>query len=151
VNIIVTSFRAVSDGEGTKGQMGSGSVGAGAGTRRVAGQELVCGWCGGSVTVKARGPVPKWCSAACRQRAWEASRAAASGKTAVTIVDRDVLVVPGDGPGWVAHLGLLARQLGQGPTLVADYDLDAVADALGAAVEAVSQRQGWRGRFEPWE
>lgn len=119
--------------------------------RRVAGQELACGWCGQPVTVKARGPVPKWCSPACRQRAWEASRAASSGKTAVQVVDRDVLVIPGDGPGWVAHLGLLARQLGQGPTMVADHDLDAVAVALDAAVEAVTQRQGWRGRFEPWE
>lgn len=119
--------------------------------RRVAGQELVCGWCGGSVVVKARGPVPKWCSAACRQRAWEASRAAASGKTAVQVVDRDVLVVPGDGPGWVEHLNLLTRQLGQGPAVVADYDLDALAAALDAATEALSQRQAWRGRFEPWE
>ena len=98
----------------------------------MAGQELACGWCGQPVTVKARGPVPKWCSPACRQRAWEASRAASSGKTAVQVVDRDVLVIPGDGPGWVAHLGLLARQLGQGPTMVADHDLDAVAVALDA-------------------
>lgn len=119
--------------------------------RRVAGQELVCGWCGEPVAVKARGPVPKWCSASCRQRAWETARAAAAGKVAVEVVDREVLVVPGDGPVWVEHLALLARQLGQGPAVVADYDLDALAEALDAAVAAVSARQGWRGRFEPWE
>ena len=122
---------------------------SGGGTRRVAGQDVTCGWCGG--TVKARGPVPKWCSASCRQRAWEASRAAAAGKAAVTVVDREVLVVPGDGPGWVEHLGLLAGQLGRGPSGVADHDLDAIADALDAVSEVVAQRQRWRGRFEPWE
>lgn len=123
----------------------------GTSTRRVAGQELVCGWCGQLVTVRSRGPVPKWCCASCRQRAWEASRAAASGKAAVTVVDREVMVVPGDGPGWVEHLGLLARQLGQGPTVVADYDLDALAGALDIVVEVVARRREWRGRFEPWE
>lgn len=112
---------------------------------------MVCGWCGEPVTIKARGPVPKWCSAACRQRAWEASRAAAAGAVAVRVVDRDVLVVPGDGPGWVTQLGLLARQLGQGPGVVADDDLDAVADALDGVMEALAGRQQWRGRYEPWE
>ena len=35
-----------------------------------------CGWCDGPIEIKARGRIPKWCSAACRQRAWEQSRAA---------------------------------------------------------------------------
>jgi hypothetical protein len=125
-------------------------TGAQAAGRRVSGQVLACGWCGQPVTVKARGPVPKWCSASCRQRAWEASRAAASGKAAVRVVDREVLVVPGDAAGWVQHLGLLARQLGQGPAVVADHDLDAVADALDMVSEALVERVRWRGRFEPW-
>lgn len=112
---------------------------------------MACGWCGELVTIKARGPVPKWCSAACRQRAWEASRAAAAGTVAVRVVDRDVLVAPADGPGWVTQLSLLARQLGQGPGMVADYDLDAVADALDGVMEALVVRQQWRGRYEPWE
>ena len=120
--------------------------------RRVAGQVLSCGWCGQPVTVKARGPVSKWCSGACRQRAWEATRAAAAGTAAgVRVVDRQVLVVPGDGPGWAEHLALLARHLAQGPRVVADHDLDAVADALGQVTDALAQREQWRGRFEPWE
>ena len=121
------------------------------GRRRVAGQVLSCGWCGKPVTVKTRGPVPKWCSASCRQRAWSASRAAAGGNTGVRVVDREVLVVPGDGPGWAEHLGALARQLGQGPRVVADYDLDAVAGAVSRVVDALAVREQWRGRFEPWE
>ena len=128
--------------------MVTGAQGAG---RRVAGLVLACGWCGQQVTVKARGPVPKWCSASCRQRAWEASRAAASGKTAVRVVDRQVLVVPADAAGWVEHLGLLARQLRQGPGVVADHDLDAVADAVEMVSDALAGRVRWRGRFEPWE
>lgn len=121
------------------------------GRRRVAGQVLSCGWCGKPVTVKARGPVPKWCSGTCRQRAWSASRAAAGGNTGVRVVDREVLVVPGDGPGWAEHLGALARQLGQGPRVVADYDLDALAGAVSRVVDALAVREQWRGRFEPWE
>lgn len=128
--------------------MVTGAHGAG---RRLAGQVLACGWCGQPVTVKARGPVPKWCSASCRQRAWEASRAAALGSAAVRVVDRQVLVVPGDAAGWVQHLGLLARQLGQGPAVVADHDLDGVADALDMVSDALAERVRWRGRFEPWE
>lgn len=49
-----------------------------------------CGWCGGAIELKTRGRIPKWCSAACRQRAWEQSRAAASGRSAVTVVERRV-------------------------------------------------------------
>jgi len=45
----------------------------------------------------------------------------------------------------------LARHLAQGPRVVADYDLDAVADALGQVVDALAVREQWRGRFEPWE
>ena len=67
------------------------------------------------------------------------------------VVDREVLVVPGDTAGWVEHLGLLARQLGQGPAVVADHDLDGVADALEMVSDALAERVRWRGRFEPWE
>lgn len=41
----------------------------------------------------ARGRVPKWCSDACRHRAWEQRRAAASGLCAVEVVERVVEVV----------------------------------------------------------
>jgi hypothetical protein len=69
----------------------------------------------------------------------------------VRVVDREVLVVPGDGPGWVEHLGVLAGQLAQGPAVVADHDLDAVVDAVGRVTDALAVREQWRGRFEPWE
>jgi hypothetical protein len=52
-----------------------------------------CGWCGGPITPRSRGPIPKWCSATCRHRAWEQSRAATSGRTAVQVVERRVEVV----------------------------------------------------------
>jgi len=76
---------------------------------------------------------------------------AAGTAVGVRVVDRQVLVVPGDGPGWAEHLGVLARQLGQGPAVVADYDLDAVADAVGQVTDALAVREQWRGRFEHWE
>jgi hypothetical protein len=69
----------------------------------------------------------------------------------VRVVDREVLVVPADAAGWVQHLGLLDRQLGQGPAVVANHDLDAVGDALEMVSDALAGRVRWRGRFEPWE
>lgn len=56
-----------------------------------------CGWCGGVVPPQSRGPIPKWCSATCRHRAWEQTRAAASGRSAVQIVEPWV-EVPTAGP-----------------------------------------------------
>jgi len=49
-----------------------------------------CGWCRAPIEIKATGGIPKWCSASCRQRAWEQSRAAASGCCAVEVVERRV-------------------------------------------------------------
>ena len=60
---------------------------------RAPGQVVVCGWCSAEVTVPTRGRVPKWCSGTCRHRAWEQARAAASGRAAVTVVDRVVETV----------------------------------------------------------
>ncbi len=51
-----------------------------------------CAWCGGRITPAARGPIPKWCSATCRHRAWEQTRAAASGRCAVEVLERRVEV-----------------------------------------------------------
>jgi hypothetical protein len=56
------------------------------------GQALACGWCGSPILLPTRGRVPKWCSSSCRHRAWELTRAAASGRTAVHVVDRVVEV-----------------------------------------------------------
>ncbi len=36
-------------------------------------QSVACGWCGKAVSVPSRGRVPKWCSAACRNKAWQAN------------------------------------------------------------------------------
>jgi len=49
-------------------------------TQRRRNAATVCGWCQGPIQIKAAGRIPKWCSPACRQRAWEQSRAAASGR-----------------------------------------------------------------------
>jgi hypothetical protein len=59
-------------------------------TRRRAAER--CGWCQGAIEVQATGRIPKWCSASCRQRAWEQRRAAASGRCAVEVVERVVHV-----------------------------------------------------------
>ena len=56
-----------------------------------------CVWCGGVIRPRSRGPIPKWCSATCRHRAWEQTRAAASGRSAVQIVEPWV-EVPTAGP-----------------------------------------------------
>jgi hypothetical protein len=61
-------------------------------TARRPGQTLACGWCGSSILLPARGRVPKWCSSSCLHRAWELTRAAASGLVAVQVIDRAVQV-----------------------------------------------------------
>src|SRR3954451_16211693 len=97
--------------------------------RRVA--ATTCGWCGGPLAVKDRGRIPKWCSAACRQRAWEQSRAAASGLAAVQVVERRVEVpVPAAAKraDWPRLLHELARQVDDGR--IYDRDLDDVAAAI---------------------
>jgi hypothetical protein len=105
-----------------------------------------CGWCHGAITLRSRGPIPKWCSATCRHRAWEQSRAAASGRSAVQIVEQ-VVTVPAKPPatapaprqlGWVHLLRELAAQLEQG--MVYDRHLPAIAAALEEAARAAHRR-----------
>jgi hypothetical protein len=92
-----------------------------------------CGWCGGSITPRSRGPIPKWCSATCRHRAWEQSRAAASGRSAVQIIER-LVAVPAKPQAatqprqsdWVHLLRELSAQLERG----AIYDRHLVGIAL---------------------
>jgi hypothetical protein len=81
-------------------------------TQRRRNAATVCGWCQGPIQIKAAGRIPKWCSPACRQRAWEQARAAASGRAAVQVVER-VVHVPverhstprhGDWPGLLREL-----------------------------------------------
>lgn len=121
------------------------------------GQSLACGWCGSPILVPARGRIPKWCSSSCRHRAWELTRAAASGRAAVQVVDRVVEVdrpvpvvrkVPvaaaTHGPAWPAVLAQLATQLDHGR--VYDRDLPALAHALAEVADALNRRPGSRRR-----
>ena len=121
------------------------------------GQTLACGWCGSPILVSARGRIPKWCSSSCRHRAWELTRAAASGRAAVQVVDRAVEVnrlvtvvqevpvptVP-KGAEWPAALTQLATALDTGR--VYDRDLPALAQALADVADALDRRPGWRLR-----
>jgi hypothetical protein len=115
----------------------------GPGTRRAA--ATACGWCGAPITLRSRGPIPKWCSPTCRHRAWEQARAAASGRAAVRVVERFV-VTPAQQPvartprhdDWAEVLRELGRQLDHG--LVYDRDLPSVTDALEEALAAFQRR-----------
>jgi hypothetical protein len=119
-------------------------------TRRP-GQALACGWCGGPISLAVTGRTPKWCSDSCRHRAWETSRAAATGAVAVKVVDRIIEVpvpvtaietveVPAlpKGAGWAGALHELARQIGTGK--VYDRDLPALASALEVVITALNRR-----------
>src|SRR5919112_1596199 len=95
-----------------------------------------CGWCGGPITPRSRGPIPKWCSATCRHRAWEQQRAAASGRAAVQVVERRVQVCVPLQPtrrDWPNLLGELTGQLTDGR--VYDRDLPGLARALETVLE----------------
>jgi hypothetical protein len=103
-----------------------------------------CGWCGGPITPRSRGPIPKWCSATCRHRAWEQTRAAASARAAVQVVERRVEIpVPLQQTrrDWPKLLGELSRQLDDGRL----YDRD--LPGLGRALEPVLQAYRWRARL----
>ncbi len=100
-----------------------------------------CGWCGGPIQPKARGRIPTWCPPACRQRAWEQSRAAASGRGAVQVVERRV-EVPTRQPltrrDWPQALQELAQQIDDGR--IYDRDLSGLSVALDAVLEAYNRR-----------
>lgn len=114
--------------------------------RRAAATE--CGWCLGPLQPKSRGPVPKWCSASCRQRAWEQRRAAASGLSAIEVVER-IVEVPAprvDPPKprnqqWRAVLRELTRQLEEG--LVYDRHLVGIGDEVRQVHQALRRRGTW--------
>src|SRR4051794_18583653 len=105
-----------------------------------------CGWGHAAIPPRSRGPIPKWCSATCRHRAWEQSRAAASGRSAVHIVER-VVIVPATPPkavpsprqlAWVKLLRELATQVERGA--VYDRHLPEIAAALDDVLRAVQRR-----------
>jgi hypothetical protein len=102
-----------------------------------------CGWCAGPITPRGRGPIPKWCSATCRHRAWEQTRAAASGRTAVQVVERRVevrLPLEPTRRDWPRLLGELTRQLEDGRV----YDRD--LPGLSRALQPVLETYRWRAR-----
>jgi hypothetical protein len=106
-----------------------------------------CGWCHRAITPRSRGPIPKWCSATCRHRAWEQSRAAASGRSAVEVVER-VVTVPATPAvaatprqlDWVSLLRQLAAQLEQGA--IYDRHLPAIALAVERVQRTLRRRLG---------
>jgi hypothetical protein len=106
-----------------------------------------CGWCDGPIEIKARGRIPKWCSAACRQRAWEQSRAATSGRSAIQVVERRVEVpvaMPTPPPArsrhaeWIGVLNELASQLDTSD--IYDRDLPELTVALNRVLDAFGRR-----------
>ncbi len=123
---------------------------------RVPGQVIACGWCGAEVSVPARGRLPKWCSATCRHRAWEQARAVASGRSAVTVVDRVVETVrtqtvvqhhrstvpvaphPASAREWARLLEELASGLDAGR--VYDRDLPVLVPAVNTVIDALQRR-----------
>ena len=118
--------------------------GAASGSARRA-AATACGWCQGPIAARNRGPIPKWCSATCRKRAWEQKRAAESGRAAVQIVERSVIVaVPTPAvqvprhSDWGDTLIELGRQLDRGA--IYDRDVPIVAGALREVLAAFERR-----------
>lgn len=107
-----------------------------------------CAWCGGAIEVRPRGRIPTWCSTSCRRRAWEQKRAAESGRSAVTVVERRVEVpvaVPEwslpsgiETPDWSRLLADLTRHLTTGR--IPDHQVAGVASGLANATEAARRR-----------
>ncbi len=114
-------------------------AGVAGGERRAAAQ--TCGWCGGPITPKSRGPIPKWCSATCRHRAWEQTRATTSDRSPVQVVERLVQVRIPLAPtrrDWPHLLEELAGQLDDGR--VYDRDLPGLARQLEKVLQASRRR-----------
>ena len=114
-------------------------------TRRRA--ATTCGWCGAAIQRKARGRIPTWCSPACRQRAWEQARAAASGRSAVKVVERRVEVLVPATPtrrDWARLLDELAHQIDD--DRVYDRDIPELGTALHHVLDAYGRRPYVRDR-----
>lgn len=115
------------------------------------GQSLACGWCGTKIDLKPLGRPPKWCSSTCRQRAWEQTRAAESGRAAVQVVTSVIEVERSAPPApalpslrsseWADVLQEMAHQIEAGR--VYDRDLDSVAAGLDGVLVALQRRPAW--------
>jgi len=117
----------------------SGHVAKPGGHRRPE-QEVVCGWCGRSVPIPSRGRVPKWCSATCRNRAWQANRS--PGDRPVRVVQQRVEVpvafTPRDVDGWAELIELLTARLAQGR--IYKRDLPALVPPINHLLEVMERR-----------
>ncbi len=136
------------------------SVTSGVRGRVVRPATVMCSWCQAQVLVPAKGRAPKWCGTSCRHRAWEQTRAAASGKTAVQVVERIVTVqlpaAPASAPrpllipptpavpaapagsAWAPLLAELTRQLDT--DRIYHRDLAAITPAFNDAMQALNRR-----------
>ncbi len=120
---------------------------------------VTCSWCGQEANVPAKGRVPKWCGTSCRHRAWEQHRAAASGRSAVDVVERVMerivtVQLPAPPPtrptppapapatpaggGWAPLLTELARQLDTGR--IYSRDLNTILPVFNQALQALNRR-----------
>ncbi len=111
---------------------------------------ITCDWCAQPTIVKPRGRVPRWCSETCRHRSWEQGRAAASGRSAIQIVERLVQAPAPPAPeqpsptpiDWPETLGALAAQLDSGR--IYDRDLVTLSKALSNVFAAYERHPGVR-------
>ena len=110
-------------------------------SHRLPGQIVECGWCGKTVPVPSRGRVPKWCSATCRNKGWQANHAPNQGP--VRVVQQRVQVpVPTSEPRnageWIELLELLATRLAQGR--IYTRDLPALVPTLNHLIDVTDRR-----------
>ena len=103
-------------------------------------QLVACGWCGKAVPVPSRGRVPKWCSATCRNKAWQASHVPTEGP--VRVVQQRVEVPmpaePHNVAEWVELLELLSTRLAQGR--IYKRDLPALVPAINHLLDVTDRR-----------
>ena len=103
-------------------------------------QLVACGWCGKAVLVPSRGRVPKWCSATCRNKAWQANHAPTEGP--VRVVQQRVEVPTPTEPHniheWVELLELLSTRLGQGR--IYKRDLPVLVPAINRLLDVTERR-----------
>ena len=103
-------------------------------------QTVACGWCGKAVLVPSRGRVPKWCSASCRNKAWQANHAPTEGS--VRVVQHHVEVPtpaePRNVGEWVELLELLTTRLAQGR--IYKRDLPALVPAINHLLDVTDRR-----------
>ena len=112
---------------------------------RLPGQRVECVWCGSSTPVKSRGPLPRFCSANCRHRAWEQERAARAGRAAVVTVDRFVATYPDSSRGVGRAARAPRRRRAQGR-----LDVEVLIGPLDAVYAAIAYRQRDDQGGEPW-